>query len=156
MQNMKILMVCLGNICRSPLAEGILQSKVDEKGLDWEIDSAGTSGWHIGDPPDPRSVEIALKKGLDIRHQRARKFRSADIDYFNWIYVMDEQNLRDVWQYCQTEAERERVRRLMSLVPNPTSLNVPDPYFGEFGFDLVYNMLDEACEKIIENAERGE
>ncbi len=150
---MKILMVCLGNICRSPLAEGILQKKVEEKGWDWEIDSAGTSGWHIGDPPDQRSIDIARKKGLDISHQKARKLRSTDIEYFDRIYVMDQMNLRDVLKLCQTEEEKRRVQRIMEVVPHADELDVPDPYFGEYGFDLVYNMLDQASDIIIENAE---
>ena len=153
---MKILMVCLGNICRSPLAEGILQNKIEAKGWKWEIDSAGTSGWHIGEPPDPRSIDTARKYGLEISHQRSRKLRSTDIDYFDRIYVMDQQNLRDVLRYCHEEEEKRRVQKIMSVIPNSPKVDVPDPYFGEFGFDLVYDMLDQACDKIIENAERGE
>lgn len=153
---MKILMVCLGNICRSPLAEGILQRKIDIKGWDWEVDSAGTSGWHIGEPPDQRSIDTAMKNGLDISHQRSRKFRSADIDYFDWIYVMDQQNHRDVLRYCHTDEEQKRVQMIMSVVPNASDVNVPDPYFGEYGFDLVFDMLEQACDKIIQNAERAE
>ncbi len=149
---MKILMVCLGNICRSPLAEGILRSKVAERNLDWEIDSAGTSGWHNDEPPDPRSLEIALKNGVDISSQVSRKFRSIDLDHFDIIYVMDEENLRDVHQYCHTKEEKNRVRKIMDVLPEAHYRDVPDPYFGEYGFDLVYDMLDRACDKIIENA----
>ncbi|HLU95080.1 MAG TPA: low molecular weight protein-tyrosine-phosphatase [Membranihabitans sp.] len=153
---MKILMVCLGNICRSPLAEGILQTKAQQRGLDWEVDSAGTSGWHNGEGPDERSVETARKYGLDISQQKSRKLRSSDIDYFDRIYVMDDQNLNDVLRYCHTEEEKGRVQKIMSVLHTASETNVPDPYFGEYGFDLVFQMLDEACDKIIENAERGE
>lgn len=153
---MKILMVCLGNICRSPLAEGILQNKVLERGLHWEVDSAGTSGWHNGEGPDPRSIQTAQKYGLDISQQKSRKFRSTDIDNFDQIYVMDDDNLREVLRYCRSDEETGRVRKIMEVLPDSQYSNVPDPYFGEFGFDQVYDMLDQACEKIIENAERVE
>lgn len=153
---MKILMICLGNICRSPLAEGIMKSKITEHGLGWEVDSAGTSGWHIGEPPDPRSIETAHKYGVDISHQKSRKIRSTDIEYFDRIYVMDDDNLRETLRYCHTEEEKSRVQKIMNAIPVAKRTNVPDPYFGEFGFDLVYEMLDQACDKIIENAKRGE
>lgn len=150
---MKILMICLGNICRSPLAEGILDMKIKERGLDWSVDSAGTSGWHIGDPPDERSIETARAHNLDISRQKSRKIRSTDIDEFDMIYVMDDQNLNDVLQYCHTDEERNRVKKIMHELPGSDQTNVPDPYYGEYGFELVYEMLDRACDKIIENAE---
>lgn len=153
---MKILMICLGNICRSPLAEGIMENKIKEHGLDWTVDSAGTSGWHIGEKPDPRSIETARQNGLDISHQKSRKIRSTDIDEFDRIYVMDDQNLRDTLRYCHTDKEKARVQKIMDVLPENKQPNVPDPYFGEFGFDLVYKMLSEACDKIIENAKSGE
>ncbi|MBY5957228.1 low molecular weight phosphotyrosine protein phosphatase [Membranicola marinus] len=150
---MKILMVCLGNICRSPLAEGILARKAKDKGLDWVVDSAGTSGWHDGDPPDERSIEVARLHDLDISQQKSRKIRSTDFDEFDLIYVMDDQNLQDVLRYCHTDEERNRVAKIMDVLPESSRTNVPDPYYGQYGFELVYNMLDEACDKIIENAE---
>ena len=153
---MKILMICLGNICRSPLAEGIMERKIKENGLSWEVDSAGTSGWHIGEPPDPRSIETAHRNGVDITHQRSRKIRSTDIDDFDRIYVMDDANLRDTLRYCHTEEEKSRVQKIMDVIAVSKLSNVPDPYFGEYGFELVYEMLDQACDKIIENAKRAE
>ena len=153
---MKILMVCLGNICRSPLAEGILRDKVQKRNLDWEVDSAGTSGWHDGEPPDRRSIATARNHGLDISTQVSRKFQPTDLDYFDVIYVMDESNLREVHQYCRNEEQRSRVCRIMDVLPGDRYSNVPDPYFGEYGFELVYELLDRACDKIIENAVSGE
>ncbi len=150
---MKILMVCLGNICRSPLAEGILDMKIKETDLDWMVDSAGTSGWHNGDPPDERSIETARTYNLDISNQKSRKIRSTDIDEFDMIYVMDDQNLKDVLRYCHTNEERSRVKKIMHELPGSDLTNVPDPYYGEYGFELVYDMLGKACDKIIENAE---
>jgi len=147
---MKILMICLGNICRSPLAEGILEKKIKEHGLNWEVDSAGTSGWHNGAQPDKRSIEIAKRHGLDISHQKSRKIRPADIDEFDLIYVMDEQNRRDTLLYCHTEEERSKVQKILDVHPESKWTDVPDPYFGEYGFDMVYKMLDEACDKIIQ------
>lgn len=147
---MKILMVCLGNICRSPLAEGILQEKIEARDLPWEVDSAGTSGWHNGDPPDPRSIEIARVNNIDISGQKSRKFRSIDIDHFDRILVMDDQNLRDILKYCHTPEEKEKVKKIMSYHPGTPHIDVPDPYFGTFGFEQVYEMLDQACNHLIE------
>ena len=95
---MKILMVCLGNICRSPLAEGIMRAKIEEAGLDWEVDSAGTSRFHAGEQPDKRSIQVAKKYGIDISQQRSRQFRGWDFEFFDRIYVMDSSNYRDIFQ----------------------------------------------------------
>jgi len=146
---MKFLMICLGNICRSPLAEGILKEKIEREGLPWKVDSAGTSGWHDGNAPDPRSIEIAEKYGIDITYQKSRKIRSIDIDQYDRILVMDEQNLQDVLQYCHTDEEREKVKKIMSYLPDHERIDVPDPYFGTFGFDEVFRMLEAACDQII-------
>ncbi|WP_236976421.1 low molecular weight protein-tyrosine-phosphatase [Membranihabitans maritimus] len=146
---MKILMICLGNICRSPLAEGILRDKINRNNLEWEVDSAGTSGWHNGELPDSRSINVALENGIDITGQRSRKIRSIDIDNFDLLLVMDEKNKQDVLKYCQNEIERKKVIKIMSFTGQQS--DVPDPYFGEFGFENVFNMLDEACEYIIKN-----
>src|SRR5690625_398196 len=153
---MKFLMICLGNICRSPLAEGILKEKIKAANLPWEVDSAGTSGWHDGNPPDPRSIEIADKYGTDISDQVSRKVRSIDIDDFDRILVMDEQNLQDVLRYCHTDEERAKVKKIMSYLPDPPKIDVPDPYYGTFGFDEVYQMLDEACTRLIEVEKEAE
>jgi protein-tyrosine phosphatase len=146
---MKILMVCLGNICRSPLAEGILKHKADKAGLNWIIDSAGTSGWHAGELPDARSIDIAKKHGVDITYQRSRKFSPYDIEQFDIIYAMDTSNYRDLIKYTQTKAEREKIKIILNeLYPNENR-SVPDPYYDDNGFEDVFEMLDKACDEII-------
>ncbi|GAB4507516.1 MAG: low molecular weight protein-tyrosine-phosphatase [Allomuricauda sp.] len=142
----KVLMVCLGNICRSPLAEGILRSKVDsDKVL---VDSAGTAGYHIGNPPDNRSIAVARKYGLDISHQRCRKFSRSDFLEFDLIYVMDRSNFSDVAQLASNAQEAQKVKLLLSEVDLDLQ-EVPDPYYGgDDGFENVYQMVDQACEAI--------
>lgn len=137
-------MVCLGNICRSPLAHGIMESIVKEKGLDWEIDSAGTGDWHIGSPPDRRSTAIAKKYGIDISGQCCRQFTSGDFDRFDRIYVMDRMNLRDVLNMARSENDRKKVRLLLDKEV------VPDPYYDDDQFDPVFLMVEEGCRKIVE------
>lgn len=146
---MKILMVCLGNICRSPLAEGILKDKLKKTNLKIEVDSAGTGAWHMGDPPDRRSIEVAQTQGIDISHQKARKIRSVDIDYFDLLLVMDEQNKKDVLKYCHTPSERAKVKKIMNYANSDE--DVPDPYYGEFGFKNVFKLLDQACQGVIDS-----
>src|SRR5690625_43257 len=147
---MKFLMICLGNICRSPLAEGILKEKIKAANLPWEVDSAGTSGWHDGNPPDPRSIEIADKYGIDISDQVSSKISSIDIDDVDRVLVVDEQDLQDVLRDCDTDEERANVKNFMSYLPDPPIIDVPDPYFGTVGFDEVYQMLDEGCTRLFE------
>ncbi|NND64051.1 MAG: low molecular weight phosphotyrosine protein phosphatase [Flavobacteriaceae bacterium] len=143
----KVLMVCLGNICRSPLAEGILKSKVDSTKV--EVDSAGTGGWHAGELPDPRSIAVANKNGLDITYQRARKFSPYDFELYDHIYVMDNSNFRDVTQLAQSEEEKAKVQLILDEIFPGENVDVPDPYYGgENGFDSVYDMLEQACEQI--------
>lgn len=149
---MKILMVCLGNICRSPLAEGILSEKAIN--LDIEVDSAGTAGYHIGKQPDIRSIEIAKKHNIDLSNQRARQFNRADFDKFDIIYAMDTSNFAHLISLASNETERNKVRLILNEVNPESCESVPDPYYGgENGFQEVYNMLDKACDKIIENIE---
>ncbi|MGB1370319.1 MAG: low molecular weight protein-tyrosine-phosphatase [Flavobacteriaceae bacterium] len=139
----KILMVCLGNICRSPLAEGIMRSKLSS--THFFIDSAGTSGFHFGNAPDPRSIEVAQKNGLDISQQKSRPFRTYDLEEFDVIFVMDKANYRDVIRHVQNEGERQKVKLILNY-PNSEKQEVPDPYYGgKNGFDHVYNLLEEAC-----------
>lgn len=140
-------MVCLGNICRSPLAEGILKSKVfNKKTL---IDSAGTGAYHTGEKPDKRSVAIAKKNGIDITSQRARKFLTEDFDTFELIYVMDMSNYENVVALARNKNDKSKVKLILNEVFHNENLEVPDPYYGgNLGFDNVYKMLDEACEII--------
>jgi protein-tyrosine phosphatase len=143
----KILMVCLGNICRSPLAEGILASKLpNDKFL---VDSAGTGSWHIGRTPDNRSIATAKKNGLDICNQKGRQFQKTDFDAFDYIFVMDNSNYNDVIHLAQNETQKEKVQLILNAIFPDENVDVPDPYYGVAnGFDMVYEMLDEACEVI--------
>lgn len=141
-------MVCLGNICRSPLAQGILESKLLSK--DYFIDSAGTSAHHQGELPDSRSIAIAENHGLDITQQRSRKFKKSDFDKFDVIYVMDESNFSNVMSLAKNEEEELKVRLILTELESSSIINVPDPYYGgENGFKNVYAMLDEVCDVIV-------
>lgn len=146
---MKVLMVCLGNICRSPLAEGILQDKIDKRGLSAEVDSAGTAAYHIGEPPDRRSRAIAMKNGIDITHQSARQFEIADFDRFDKIFAMDRNNYADIISMARDQNDAQKVELIMNLVNPGEDIDVPDPYYGgNFGFEKVYQMLDESSDII--------
>ena len=138
-------MVCLGNICRSPLAQGILESKVDPNKI--KVDSAGTAAYHIGNPPDPRSISIAKKHGIDLTSQCARQFNSRDFTNFSKIFVMDHANYKAVIAQAQTKEEIEKVSLILE-----NNKEVPDPYYGgEEGFQNCYELLDEACDRIKES-----
>jgi protein-tyrosine phosphatase len=140
-------MVCLGNICRSPLAEGILKSKVFS--FKTFVDSAGTGAYHIGEKPDKRSINIAKVNGIDITNQKARKFSVKDFDEFDYIYVMDNSNYDDVISLARNDDDRVKVKLILNEIFPDEDLDVPDPYYGgEFGFKNIYKMLDEACEII--------
>lgn len=146
---MKILMVCLGNICRSPLAEGIMKHKAELQDLGWEIDSAGTGAWHIGELPDSRSIAVAKKYGLDIRDQRARKFRAADLEEFDLVLAMDQSNYSDILAQANTKEQEDKVEMILNISDPGSNRSVPDPYWNDNGFEQVYQMLEEACEEII-------
>lgn len=140
-------MVCLGNICRSPLAEGILKSKLFRANV--IIDSAGTGAYHIAEKPDIRSIHIAKINGIDITGQRARKFLLEDFDEFDLIYVMDISNYRDVTAIARNKEDIAKVKMILNEVFPNENLDVPDPYLGgDYGFKNVYKMLDEACDII--------
>ena len=152
---MKILMVCLGNICRSPLAEGILQHKVDDAGLNWIVNSAGTAGYHIGEAPHHLSQKVAKMNGIDISKQRGRKFTKEDILFYDKIYVMDNSNYVDVKRICGNNWDAEKVDLLLNEIYPGQDRDVPDPWYGgEDGFHEVFEMLDRACEKILSNVNR--
>ncbi|MCX7552209.1 low molecular weight protein-tyrosine-phosphatase [Xanthomarina sp. F2636L] len=143
----KILMVCLGNICRSPLAEGILKSKLPIN--QFIIDSAGTGNYHVGDPPDLRSIKVAKKYGVNISNQKGRQFSETDFDTFDYIYVMDDSNYENVIKLARNEQDIQKVRMILNEIYPKQNYNVPDPYTGGIqGFESTFKMLDEACEEI--------
>ena len=144
-------MVCLGNICRSPLAQGILESKIKQYQLkNITVDSAGTGNWHSGSAPDTRSINIAKKNGIDISHQKARQFNTNDFNTFDKILVMDTTNYRSLLKLASSEEDIEKVKLILDYSFPNEKASVPDPYYGtNNGFENVYHLLDEACEKII-------
>lgn len=140
-------MVCLGNICRSPLAEGILKSKIDASKV--FVDSAGTGDWHVGDEPDKRSIAVGKKYNVDIKDQRGRQFSAKDFEDFDLIYVMDNSNKENVLSLAENDVQKEKVKLILDEIFPGENVDVPDPYFGgNSGFENVFKMLDEACEKI--------
>lgn len=143
-------MVCLGNICRSPLAEGILKSKLNSDF--YIVDSAGTSAYHIGELPDHRSIAIAKKNGIDISNQRARKFIANDFNEFDLIYAMDIENYQNICSLSTNKSNLLKVKLILNEINPLKDLSVPDPYYGgDFGFENVYKMLDKACSIITKN-----
>ena len=141
-------MVCLGNICRSPLAHGILEDMLDSN--TFEVQSAGTGAWHVGNKPDPRSIEVAAKYNIDITHQRAKQFSTYDYEIYDHIFVMDKANYRDVIKLAKTPQEKQKVSLILESINPGDNKEVPDPYYGgENGFEEVCKMLHKACEKIV-------
>ena len=141
-------MVCLGNICRSPLAQGILQNKINQSGLNWEVDSAGTSRWHLGEKPDPRSITTARHHGIDISKQRARQILKEDLDRFDLILAMDSSNYNDILRLASQKSEKAKIELMLNYSFPGENRAVPDPYF-DGGFDHVFDLLDDACDKLI-------
>ncbi|MEQ1513458.1 MAG: low molecular weight protein-tyrosine-phosphatase [Lysobacteraceae bacterium] len=154
---MRLLMVCLGNICRSPLAEGAVRAHLGRKGLGWvEVDSAGTGGWHAGEPPDRRSIAVAAAAGVDIRAQRARKLRAADFEHFDWLLCADRSVLRDVRAMAPSGTSAQAAL-LLEWAGLGVSAEIPDPYTGgSEDFRRVWAMVDAAAAGIVErlSAER--
>jgi protein-tyrosine phosphatase len=144
-------MVCLGNICRSPLAQGILEDRLLRASLSAEVDSAGIGGWHAGEAPDPRSCAVARKYGMDISAQRARKLELQDLHTFDRIYAMDRQNLRDILHLCGNEAVKSRISLIMDEVYPGQEMEVPDPYYDNALFEPVFQMLQKASDQIVLN-----
>ena len=143
-------MVCLGNICRSPLAEGILQAKVAAQNVDIEVDSAGTAPFHIDDSPDVRSIMIARKHGVNITELRGRQFSPDDFDQFDRIYAMDKSNYDNVIAQARSAEDKAKVALILNELQPGSNAEVPDPYYGgDHGFENVYQMLDEVTDKII-------
>lgn len=145
---MKVLMVCLGNICRSPLAQGILEKLVVDHNLDWEVDSAGTGAWHAGESPDNRGMAKARIEGIDISGQRARQFQKSDFDDFDLILAMDTSNFNNILSLA-TPGQETKVKMILNYAYPNENRAVPDPYY-DGGFDNVYNLLLDACSKLVE------
>ena len=140
-------MVCLGNICRSPLAEGILKSKLPEH--KFLIDSAGTSNYHIGQQPDSRSIAIAKKYSIDILHQKARQFKVSDFDNFDYIYAMDSENFNNLAKLSRDTKDFSKLKLILKELSNTKIVDVPDPYYGgNQGFEHVFQLLNNACTSI--------
>jgi protein-tyrosine phosphatase len=148
---MKILMVCLGNICRSPLAEGILKHKAEETGMDWFVDSAGTNGIHTGEAPHRLSQKVAKLNGIDISNQRSRQFRADDLDKFDKIYAMAGDVITEMKWIAGKKFLPHKVDLLLNELHPGMNLDVPDPWYGtEPGYHDVFRIIDKACENIIE------
>ena len=142
---MKILMVCLGNICRSPMAEGIMRNLGGNK---VEVDSAGTSGYHIGYQPDRRMISTAFEHGIDISNLSARQFHSDDFDSFDVIFAMDSSNYQNIISLAKDDNDKQKVKMMLE------NGNIPDPYYGgDEGFEHVYQLLHKACQKFLNNLE---
>ena len=145
----KVLMVCLGNICRSPLAEGIMLKLIKENNINMRVDSAGTSNYHIDEAPDKRTITNAAKHEVDLKSLRARQFRVYDFDKFDKIYVMDNSNMANVLALATNEDHKAKVDLLLNASNPGMNLEVPDPYFGgEQGFEDVFQMVYKACQHV--------
>ena len=144
-------MVCLGNICRSPLAQGIFEDIANKKNLNCEIASAGTSSFHAGEKPDPRSIAVAEENGLDITAQRSQELVASDLDYYDIIFVMDKSNYRDAISLATTEEQKKKIKLFLEFGESEVE-EVPDPYYTK-GFDYVFKLINDAssviCEKLV-------
>ena len=147
---MKILMVCLGNICRSPLAEGILQEKIKKAGLNWEVDSAGTNGYHVGEQPHHLSQKVAKLRGIDISCQRCRRFVKEDFERFDKIYAMAGDVIEEIKWISKDKYNGKKGELLLNEVYPGKNRDIPDPWYGtEKGYHEAYDLIAEACDAII-------
>lgn len=156
MTKIRVLFCCMGNICRSPTAQGVFTKLVIEEGLSHliEIDSAGTHAYHVGEPPDPRARETAQRRGIDLSRQRARRALAEDFEQFDYVLAMDEDNHRALSALCPPGLE-ERLKLFMNYAPHLEILEVPDPYYGGTnGFEAVFDMVDEAARGLLEAIRR--
>lgn len=144
-------MVCLGNICRSPLAEGIMKHKIEQNGLHWVVDSAATANWNVGHRPDERSIAVAKKQGIDLSKQSARHLTKQDLDIFDLIFAMDANNYNDIRALATTNEQLAKVHLIRNMVAPARNLQVPDPYYAKSitAFQEVFDMLEECCDAII-------
>ena len=148
-------MVCLGNICRSPMAEGVLRHLARERGIAIETDSAGTGDYHVGEAPDRRAQATMRRNGIDISDLRARQFTAADFEDFDLLFAMDADNLRNMQSLARSQAHMMKAVLIMDHAPAHLLREVPDPYYGgDEGFDVVYDMLVEACTNLLEDVQR--
>jgi protein-tyrosine phosphatase len=151
----KLCFVCLGNICRSPTAEGIMQYLVNDRGLSayFEVDSAGTSAYHLGEDANVHSQEIANSHGIEL-HSKSRRLESFDLDYFNLLLAMDMSNETNILQLTGNNKYREKIKLLRDYDPSPDDPEVPDPYFGGLkGFEIVFDIVYRCCEKLLDELE---
>jgi len=146
-------MVCLGNICRSPMAEGIMSDLVDKRALDWHIDSAGTGSWHVGESPDRRAIATCDKYGIDIRNQRARQIKVMDLDEFDVILTMDRSNYADVMRLAGSANQRQKIQLITSF-SDLGYPDVPDPYF-DGSFEQVFTLLQTVCNDVLEDIHKN-
>lgn len=145
----RLLFICMGNICRSPTADGVMRAKLAAAGLDVEVDSAGTHGYHVGAPPDERSQQHALRRGYDLSTLRARKLEARDFERFDLVLAMDDDNLANARRLCPP-GQRHRLKLLMDYAPHAGNPHVPDPYYGgAAGFDEVLDLVEAACDGLI-------
>ena len=156
----RLLFVCMGNICRSPSAEGVFQQLIDARQLSEQffLDSAGTHAYHVGEPPDSRSQRAALARGINITHQRARQVTVEDLDRFDLLLAMDRQNYHRLHQLATSDSQRRRIRLMMEFAPALPEEEVPDPYYGEGnqGFERVLNLLEHAADGLLSHLLKGD
>lgn len=147
---MKILMVCIGNICRSPIAEGIMQKLIEEHGLDWSVDSAAIASYHIGSPPHASSQKVCLERGIDISRQKARLFKKEDLKHFDKIYAMEEAVLKQIKKACNVEFDSGKIMLFLNELNPGGHASVPDPWYGdEKDYYPVYDLIESVCKKIV-------
>lgn len=146
-------MVCLGNICRSPMAQGVLESLLEKYKLHWQIDSAGTNGFHNGEAPDPRAIKAIGKRGIDISRQISRKIRYEDLDEFDLLLAMDETNLHYLNSMCKNDHQKNKLKLLLAFNDDPKFKNIPDPYYDN-SFDHALDLIEKACESLVANIQK--
>jgi protein-tyrosine phosphatase len=146
---MQIMFVCLGNICRSQMAEGIASIKVAEMKLNWDFESSGTGAWHVGEKPDRRAMKTTAGHGIDISNQRAQQFRQQDFDNFDWIVPMDTSNHRDILNMARDETDKSKVRMMVDFLYPGENISIPDPYYND-GFEDVFALLVRSIDQMIE------
>ncbi len=150
----RVLFVCMGNICRSPLAHGFFEQLLEQESLQGQVsvDSAGTHSYHVGDPPDERAQRSALSRGFDIREQRARRVQASDFEHFDYVIAMDDENRAHLEKLCADAAQRQKLRLLLTFAPHLSEREVPDPYYGgASGFERVIDLVEEASYGLLED-----